>query len=186
MALDRKAFTHLYVNANCLADLALRRELASVAAALEKAPAQEPRVDEAEPDIDSMFAGLDLGALDDLDLDDAGPFPGEAAGGGTPAAQDIPKPREVAADDNPANPPEDLGAYLREAYAVSHDASERIERMRGQLEDAALEALLRRLPRDVGPLTERLTTGQLTEWLARYTDGEPALVELVVLMRGLR
>ena len=185
--MNRSEFEFLFIHANSLAELALRR----MASTLEPDRADEasgpPPLSEDERDAQaaSLLAGMDISAMDAAfsweddkhhaevqgALDELSSAPAEAA--------------SIAQDAPPADSgDQDLGVYLEKAYAWRSQLGARVDACMERVDERALTDILSALPAGFPPLTQSLTAEGLAQWLAVYQSGDDALNSLVVLIRS--
>lgn len=163
--MDRDAFTHLFLNAGCLAERALVQALQAAAAAPAAAPAAGvaplPRPED-----------LDWGALDGLSLGRP-----EALAPAAPSDPDDEAERAELSLLCALGPPE--------VYAAAAPFAPRIARLQARADLAWLGTRLAALPADAAPLTGPLDGAAFERWSARLAAGDAALEALVAELRAL-
>ncbi len=172
----------LFVNANSLAELALREAGAGLASMT--APTEPP----GEGDLPEMsLDDLDFGALDGLsDLVDS-----EAEAMTSSESVDASQPPvdlSVPPNLEPPAPAMDtpstgFDGYMAEAYAHRAELDARLAQLRTSVGDDSLDALVADLPDDLPPIVEPMDGARVAAWLERYMQHEPAITALVTAVR---
>ncbi len=182
--MDSEQFHYLFVNAGCLAELALRgitAELDLASPAGDDAAATEPTMTDEE--LAASFDNLDFDALGDL-----GAF--EVPGGDSSeniepgADQDTPVPGIVPALDPDADKL-NFDQYLSRAYGQLPADHPRVAAALTKADADKLDRILADLPQDLAPITGPLASEALEAWLNRYRADDEAVTALVVYARQL-
>jgi len=167
--MNEQQFYFLYVNVNCITELALRN-MAAETANLEVAtpPSNSPTHE---------FADLDFGALDGLDdliLDNQ-----------IKSSQSlIPEPWTLGP--NLQSETEfDMEVYMDRAYDYEQLLRVRVANHFRNTNIGALHSLLATLPQALPALTARVSGKELTHWLEVYRSEHPGVIELVSRIREL-
>ncbi|MEL7448385.1 MAG: hypothetical protein AAFN78_04205 [Pseudomonadota bacterium] len=179
--MDSERFHYLFVNAGCLAELALRdvaAELDLAAPAHDDAATQPTMTDE---ELAASFDNLDFDALGDLGALDA---PGDGEAGEPGADQDTPVPGIVPALDPDADKL-NFDQYLGRAYGQLPAQHPRVETALAKADANKLDSLLANVPQDLTPITGPLDSSALEAWLNRYRADDEAVTALVVYARQL-
>lgn len=172
--MDRERFYYLFVNANCIAELALNpseSELDALLAETTPAPVQDT-----DAAVAAGFEGLDMDALDGLAFfgdDDiaADAFPETDAGNG--------------GDDGQRPHAFDIDRYMENAYSYEETLRERVDAAYLKADLVALQRLLDRTTTGLCPITERQSGSHMQQWLDLYKSDEDTITELVVRIRQL-
>lgn len=176
--MSEEEFHYLFVNANCLAELALRESMQDLDAWLTAATVPPP--DDAVEPVEPSFEGLDFEALAGLDF-----FGGDSSieGDIVEPAEELLQRESGPAATEPKSEPFDRDVYLDRAYRAGDELGERIAKARSRVDFARLESSLAELPRGPAPLSARLSGDQLQTWLERYLAGSELLVDVVLAIR---
>ncbi len=172
--MQRDDFYYLFVNANCIAELAIdASELAKILADDAATPADSDAT--VDPMIPDSLDELDMDALDGMAFfgDDSVPEITEDA---------APQP------DVPAAPAEgsnafDINVYMQNAYAMAPELGERIDRAFARADHSKIDALMARLPPPSASIVTQLSGDDLQPLLDLYKADDGDLSELVIQIR---
>lgn len=172
--MTKDQFYNLFVNANCLAELALRLgddELADLLESIDADTAESSGDDELG-DL-SGFENLDMNALDGL------PFFGDE--------EVVEIPQET--DSGESQPDEEekfsIDSYMQKAYSYEDQIRERVDRAFASADLAAFGKLLESVDKPWRPITERQTGADIEPWLESYKADDTVISNLVVAIRQL-
>ena len=188
MAITKEQFTWLYINASCLAEVAL------VELAIEGGVAR----DSSEPASRSSGAAIDLAAVDDWIGDSGGEFDLEAllkaesnllgcheAANVEQPVEDHGSARAAEQSGDSSDKADDRQTYLARAYDDFEAWGEIITEAEIAGRTAKIEHLLSGLPTDWSGLCVRLTVEEFEMWLGLYKSQDEAIARLVAEMRSL-
>jgi hypothetical protein len=185
--MTREEFSYLYVNANCLAELGLRRAVAC----MHESDCQGihgqalGRVDEMDPETETAFDELDFTALNGLDF-----FGGDSSESNdltetlpvTDAADVQMTASETCTSDDDKGGDFDIGAYMNNSYAARETVQDQIDVAYAKADIARLDMLIAEMPVMIPALTRRLSGAEVETCLTLYDVGDETLVEAVTLI----
>lgn len=173
--MDKSEFYYLFVNTNCLAELALRLSDDDIAKIADDVEAPSLSDEDLQAVVADGFEGLDMDALDGM------------AFFGDETEADISETSELSGSApesaNLESEEFNINRYMENAYSHEAYLQERIDRTFAKVDLDRLKALVSRIKTALQPITARQTGPDIEKWLDLYKSEHVDLSEIVVSIR---
>ncbi|WP_339723458.1 hypothetical protein [uncultured Paraglaciecola sp.] len=179
--ITRQAFHYLYVNANCLTELALRALPADLDSLLDDL---EP-IDNAELalELETNLKDLNFDAMEGLDFYDS-------EVDSTIADPVAPPPKEDLSSNNKIQTSEqegefDIETYMTNVYSLEEQLIARIDSAYARIDHDEIKMLLTLLPPELPAIDGKLSGEAMNLWLQQYANDVEAITNLLIAIRQL-
>lgn len=179
--ITKQAFHFIYINANCLTELALRNLSADLDFLLDDL---EP-VDNAalELELETNLEDLNFAAMEDLEFYDPEMNTNIIEPVSTPPLKD-------STSNFQTNTPEhvgdfDMDTYMTNVYSLEEQLIDRINSAYNKIEHDQIKLLLNQLPSELPVIDGKLSGKEMTLWLEQYSNDVESIANLLVAIRQL-
>ncbi|MEP1448136.1 MAG: hypothetical protein ABJK37_18680 [Paraglaciecola sp.] len=179
--ITKQTFHYLYVNANCLTELALRSLPADLDSLLDDLQPIDDTELANELELDTNLEDLNFAAMEGLDFYDSDVE--------SPIIEPEAPTVELSRDAEPqaADPQEEFNieTYMANVYGLEDQLAERIEAAYAQIDHNEFKSLLNLLPAELPAIDKKLTGEEMTLWQQQYANDVEAINNLLIAIRQL-
>ncbi len=176
--MDKNDFYYLFVNTNCLAELALRPSGDDIAGILNDVETVPSPLSDTEAAVAAGFEGLDLDALDGMAF-----FGDDSEADIQESSAD--SPSTIADGDQFEIEEFDINRYMEKAYSYQDYLQDRIDRSFAEVDHERLDTLISQLDTGLQPITARQSGQDIEKWLDLYKSEHVGVTEIVVAIRQI-
>jgi hypothetical protein len=184
--ITRQAFHFIYVNANCLTELALRNLSSDIDSLIDNLKPIENADLALEFEMETNLEDLDFAAMEGLEFYDA-----KDAEMDTNITEPVStSPLKDVTSALVTNTPEQLGdfdidTYMSNVYSLEEQLNDRIDSAYNKIEHQQIKILLDLLPPELPAIDGKLSGEEMTLWLAQYLNDVESITDLLVTIRQL-
>ncbi|GAC20582.1 hypothetical protein [Paraglaciecola arctica] len=181
--ITRQAFHYIYVNANCLTELALRNLSSDLDSLIDNLEPIENADLTLEFELETNLEDLNFDAMEGLEFYD----PEMDTNITEPVS---PPPLKDVASELHTNTPEqegdfDIDTYMSNVYSLEEQLIERIDSAYNKIEHLQIKKLLDLLPSELPAIDGKLSGEEMSLWLAQYSNDDGSITDLLVTIRQL-
>lgn len=179
--ITKQRFYYLYVNANCLAELALRNLPSDLDSLLDDLEPFDDSELAKELSLDTNLEDLNFAAMEGLDFYDSdveSPII-------EPDAPTVELSRDAKAQPAPSQEEFNIETYMANVYGLEDQLVERIDAAYTQIDHDEFKALLNLLPIELPAIDKKLTGEEVTQWQQQYANDVEAINNLLIAIRQL-
>lgn len=175
--ITRQAFHFIYVNANCLTELALRNVSSDIDSLLDDLESIENT--HLEFELETNLEDLDFAAMEGLYFYDP------AMDSNITGPEETFPLNELQTNTSEQQGDFNIDTYMTNVYSLEEQLIERIDSAYNSIEQNQIKRLLDTLPSELPAIDTKLNGEEITLWLDLYKNNADSITNLLVAIRQL-